>query len=177
VSVTTHYGHFAAIEALVAAKQGIFLDVGCADHKSKGAVGMDIRPLPGVDIVHSLLDIPWPLPDACCLRILASHIWEHLPPDRINGVMDECWRVMRPDGQLLISMPYANSMRAMQDPTHYRCWNEVCAQYYDPAYPLYQVYRVQPWKVELNQWSSEGDIAIVLAKRTLAEASTCAYGK
>lgn len=163
------------LAALLNTKKGIFLDIGCSDHKSPGAVGMDIRPLPGVDIVHDMTVIPWPLPDACCLRILASHILEHIPPDRIFPILDECWRIMQPNGQLLIAMPYANSPRAMQDPSHYRCWNEACCQYYDPQYPLFNVYRPRPWKVELNEWQSIGDISIIMAKRTIEDAARCAY--
>lgn len=166
-----------AVMALVEANKGIFLDVGCSDHKSKDSIGMDIRAVEGVDIVHSLLDIPWPLPDTCCKRILASHILEHLPPDRIFAVMDECWRVMQPQGQLLIAMPYANSARAMQDPSHYRCWNEVCAQYYDPDYGLFQVYWPRPWKIEQHYWDELQDLRIIFAKRTLDEAVQCPYGQ
>ena len=145
----------------------IFLDLACGDRKSPGAVGLDIRPLDGVDIVHDLRRLPWPLPDAACHRILASHILEHLPPDVVFAVMDECWRVMQTGGQLLVAMPYGASPRALQDPSHYRCWTEVCPQYFDPQYPLYQVYRPKPWKVELNEWHSVGDLNVIFSKVAL----------
>src|SRR2546421_152960 len=32
--------------------------------------------------------------------------------------MDECWRIMKPGGQLMITTPYAGSFGFWQDPTH-----------------------------------------------------------
>lgn len=167
---------------LINAHKGIWLDIGCGPHKSAGAIGMDKRALPGIDIVHNLLEMPWPLPDACCRRILASHIIEHLPPDRIWEIMDECWRVMLPEGQLIITMPYGTNARALQDPSHYRCWIEACPQYFDPVFPLYTVTYPKPWKIGHNQqgelnlwWAADGDITVIFDKRTLEDAATCAY--
>jgi hypothetical protein len=59
---------------------GIQLDVGCGGNKQQGFVGIDVRPIEGVDIVHDLNLFPWPLPDDCVLRAVASHLMEHIPP-------------------------------------------------------------------------------------------------
>ena len=106
------------ITTLIAANQGIFLDVGCSDHKSAGSLGMDKRAVDGVDIVHDMEMLPWPLPDACVKRMLASHIVEHLNPALSVDILNEMHRVMQPKGQLLIATPYAGSPRFWQDPTH-----------------------------------------------------------
>lgn len=60
---------------------GIKLDVGCGANKA-GAdfVGMDVRKLPGVDIVHNIEKFPWPIPDESCSLIVASHVLEHINP-------------------------------------------------------------------------------------------------
>lgn len=163
------------IVKLIAEKQGVFLDIGCSDHKSPGSIGMDIRAVQGVDIVHNIEVTPWPLPDVCCFRILASHIIEHLDPARIVAILDEAWRVMLPEGQLCIAMPYAGSPRFWQDPTHKHAWNEVTAQYWSPACPLYEVYRPKPWNIDLNEWQSIGDLNCVLSKMTEEEASKFPY--
>jgi hypothetical protein len=66
---------------LLSSKGGIMLDVACGENKQgPDWVGMDYRPLDGVDIVHNLLEFPWPLPDSCVLRAVCSHIVEHIPP-------------------------------------------------------------------------------------------------
>ena len=40
---------------------GETLDIGCGQSKTAGAVGIDILPGAGVDIVHDLNKLPWPL--------------------------------------------------------------------------------------------------------------------
>ena len=37
------------------------LDLGCGDNKVEGAGGLDNVSLSGVDIVHDLLDFPYPI--------------------------------------------------------------------------------------------------------------------
>lgn len=143
---------------------GIWLDVGCGDHKHEGTIGMDRREVQGVDIVHDLESIPYPLPDECCRRILASHIVEHLNPAKMVSIMDEWWRLMKPYGQLIIAMPYAGSPRFHQDPTHIHAWNETTPSYFDPAHPLYDVYKPKPWHIDQCAWHSIGDLEVILSK-------------
>jgi len=157
-------GESPAIAELIAAKQGIFLDVGCSDHKAPGSIGLDKRDVVGVDIVHDIEVTPWPLPDGCAYRILMSHVVEHLDPAHIVAIMDECWRVLRLEGQLYIAMPYAGSPRFWQDPTHKHAWNEATAFYFTPGHPLYEVYRPRPWAVDLCEWQSIGDLTVVFRK-------------
>ena len=59
---------------------GIKLDIGCGDNKQVGFVGMDIRELDGVDIVHNIEQFPYPLPDESCSMVVASHVLEHVNP-------------------------------------------------------------------------------------------------
>jgi len=69
------------VEELIAEKAGINLDIGCGANKiGPDYVGIDMRDLPGVDIVHNLLTYPWPLPDSCALSAWSSHLVEHIPP-------------------------------------------------------------------------------------------------
>lgn len=107
-----------ALRKLFTSKLGIDLDVGCGEAKQKNFVGMDIRKVKGVDVIHSAEVFPWPFPSACCNKILLSHMWEHIKPWLTIKFMNECWRVMKEDGQLLISTPYAGSFGYWQDPTH-----------------------------------------------------------
>lgn len=69
------------LDELLDIRAGILLDIGCGGNK-KGSefVGMDLRPLPGVDIVHDVTNFPWPLPDESVLTAVCSHLVEHIPP-------------------------------------------------------------------------------------------------
>jgi SAM-dependent methyltransferase len=146
-------------------KLGIRLDIGCSDHKQPHWIGMDIRNLPGVDVVHDAQKFPYPFEDNCCFQILLSHLWEHIEPKYRVDMMNELWRIMKPEGQLLISVPYYLSIGACQDPTHYTCPNEATFTYFDPAYPLWQIYKPHPWRLVQNNYSMTGNMEVILEKR------------
>jgi SAM-dependent methyltransferase len=69
------------LDELLAERAGIQLDIGCGANKAgSDYIGLDMRPLEGVDIVHDVLDFPWPLPDESVIRAICSHLVEHIPP-------------------------------------------------------------------------------------------------
>lgn len=146
------------IDRLIAEHSGIALDIGCGANKQPGHVGLDIRALPGVDIVHDINDIPWPLPDGCVRAAFASHLVEHIPPHNFGFVnfMNEVWRIMQVEGQFAISTPHGRSYGFLQDPTHTNPCVEATWQYFCPlmqdAYThqvsetmLYYIYEPHPW--------------------------------
>lgn len=94
------------------------LDVGCGNRKQPGWIGMDARALDGVDIVHDIEELPWPIPDNSCGVVLMSHVWEHLKPWLSIRIMEEMWRVLAPGGQLQLVTPYGWSHGFVMDPTH-----------------------------------------------------------
>lgn len=163
------------LDALIKKNSGIRLDVGCGGNKQTGFVGLDVRPLPGVDIVHDVEQVPYPIPSEVCTHILLSHLIEHMCPKRVFGIMNELWRIMKPEGQLMISSPYGGSKGFWQDPTHTHGWNENTALYFDP-YPavmggqrsiLYDIYKPSPWKIIKNSWWENGNMEIIMEKRAI----------
>lgn len=150
------------MEDLFKKKSGIHLDIGCGENRQPNYVTMDIRKLPNIDIVWDVTKFPYPIPDNTCLTVLMSHLWEHIEPKYRVDVMNELWRIMKPGGQLLLSSPYANSFGAMQDPTHYGAPNEATFTYFDPGYPLYNVYKPKKWKLISNLYSLVGSMEVVM---------------
>lgn len=149
--------------------KGISLDVGCGENKQEGCVGMDVRKLEGVDIVHNLEKIPYPLPNESCSLIVASHIVEHINPQNFGfiNVMNEWWRVMKKGGRLMIAMPYGTSHGFVQDPTHVNPCNETTWIYFDPTIPnssLSNIYRPKPWKILKCVFSPTGNLEVILGK-------------
>lgn len=162
------------VEKILSKESGIRLDLGCGHRKNKGFVGIDIRELPGVDVIHDLQKFPYPLPDECCVVITGSHIVEHINP--ANGIffrmMDELWRIAQPDCQLAFSHPYGVNELFVQDPTHCNPCNQATWQYFDPRFPLYDVYKPKPWFIETGfpVWNSEGNMEVLFHKIGLQEA-------
>ena len=143
-------------------KAGIRLDIGCGNNKQSGYVGMDIRNVPGVDIVHDAQKFPYPIPANSCVVILLSHLWEHIEPKNRVDLMNELWRIMQPQGQLQLSTPYYLSFGAYQDPTHYPCPNEATFTYFDPKMPMYQIYQPKPWKLIRNNYVMTGNMEVLM---------------
>lgn len=84
--------------------------------------------------------------------------------------MDEVWRVMKPDGEFGLALPYGSSPGFLQDPTHINQCNEATWWYFDPLEPstngvLYRIYKPKPWKIKLNAYTREGNMEVVLIKR------------
>ena len=94
------------------------LDLGCGDNKVEGAVGLDNIALPEVDIVHDLLHFPYPIKANSFDTIYLRHVIEHFNIDKINKIMNECYRILKKDGQLFINVPHVFSIAAFTDPTH-----------------------------------------------------------
>ena len=94
------------------------LDLGCGDNKVEGAVGLDNIAQTGVNIVHDLLHFPYPIESNEFDTIYLRHVIEHFNIDEINKIMNECYRILKKDGQLFINVPHVFSIAAFTDPTH-----------------------------------------------------------
>lgn len=133
---------------------------------------MDFRALPGVDIVHDMEEFPWPLEDESCLTVLASHVLEHVKPWKFFDpagrpcVMGELWRILKPQGQVLVSCPYGVGPGFVQDPTHCNPISEATLQYFDPRCGLWNVYQT-PWMFEIEhiRFTQDQFLEAILSKR------------
>lgn len=157
-----------SVDALLKKNSGIFLDIGCGAAKQPGWVGIDLRDLPGVDIVHDVEEYPWPLPDECVKMAKASHLVEHINPHKFGFVnfMDEVWRVMKVEGEFAISLPHGSSQGFIQDPTHCNPCNEATWDYFCPDRPseLYYIYTPKPWRVKYLTANPSANMEVVLVK-------------
>jgi len=73
-----------------------------------------------------------PLPDDSCKRILADNVLEHIGPnDDFILVMNECLRVLKPEGRFEILVPFWSSPSAHKDPTHCRYFDTKTFSYFE----------------------------------------------
>lgn len=147
------------------------LDLGCGDNKEQdvGWIGMDVRALLGVDVVQDLQKFPWPFADGTFSLLSAHHVIEHLDPTNFGFIkfMNECWRVLKYDGQFRISTPYAGNTMWWSDPTHLMGFVPQTFHHFDPLAPMqtYRVYEAAPWKINQVMWAPDGNLEVLLSKR------------
>lgn len=85
-------------------QQHILLELGSGAKKGKnGWTTIDIW---GADINHDLRK-GIPLPDNSVDRIYTSHMFEHIPYKSLLNFINECFRVLKPGGELSVCVPNA----------------------------------------------------------------------
>ncbi len=107
------------------------LDIGCGRSKFKGTLGVDLVPLPGVDVAADL-NTGLPFKDSSVDEIYTSHTLEHVQD--FTGVMEELWRICRPNALVHIWVPHASCpFVTWIDPTHRRGMTIETFSYFNPA--------------------------------------------
>ena len=94
----------------------VIIDFGCKKDRRSGAIGVDIDPLVGPDIVHDLNRFPYPFPDNHADEIYAIHLIEHL--DHPRDFLAEIYRILKPGGWALIETPHFSNHCAYSEPEH-----------------------------------------------------------
>jgi len=110
------------------------LDLGCGENKVKGAVGLDNVSLSGVDIVHDLLDFPYPIENESYDIIYLRNVIEHFYLNDIKKIFNECSRILDFDGMLYITVPHVFSVSAFTDPTHKQFFTFGSGYFWDKKY-------------------------------------------
>ena len=154
------------------------LQLGCGVRPLKDAVNHDLWPHHDyVDVAWDLDIIPWCFEDASFDKVVALDVMEHLTVD-VQQWLDECWRILKPGGQLVLRLPGWNNPVSWRDPTHRRVFHEETFFYWDRQQPLWRDYGSfyfgesyrQWWVVErverVNPPTPTGDLGFVLRKET-----------
>lgn len=143
------------------AMDDIKLNIGCGSAKKDGWIGIDIRPLDGVDVVWDLTKFPWPFANDSCNEMEMDQVWEIIEPKYRVRLMDELWRIAGVGCRLTVRAPHATTFGAAQDPLHYGCPNEATFWYFDPRHPLYAEYLPLPWTIVEHGMSACNVVAIM----------------
>lgn len=83
----------------------IKLNLGCGSDIRPGYINIDIRELPGVNLVLNLEADPLPYDDNSVDEILAKDVIEHFSFRNIERVLKEWHRVLKPGGLLTVQTP------------------------------------------------------------------------
>lgn len=108
------------------------LDIGCGLNKRDGYLGIDRSADVGADYQLDIEKATFPFDDSSVDEIYCGHLVEHLS-DLIT-FMNECHRVLKPNGVITVLAPYYTAIQASQDPTHVRYINERTFHYFTDEY-------------------------------------------
>ena len=85
--------------------QNIKLNLGCGNDIRFGYINIDIRPLKGVNLVLDLENQSLPFQDNLVSEIVAQDIIEHVSYYKVENLLKECFRVLKPKGTIYIRTP------------------------------------------------------------------------
>ena len=159
-----------AVGGTVTVLSGIRVDIGSGAATRPGWVGLDNRGHPAVTHVWDLEQMPWPLADRCAVQVYAGHVVARINPARFGFIwfMNEVWRLLQPGCEFLITTYYGVGTRYIGDAAACNPVNESTFYSFDPAHKsgLWHVYQPQPWQICDMSWVVEGNIEVLLRKRS-----------
>jgi len=140
-------------------KTGLKLNLGCGKVPMEGYVNIDIAT--DCDVTLDLEDAKFPFADGSCDEIHASHVFEHIR--NIIPLMNECQRVLKPKGKMVVMVPCYPAPEAFSDPTHVRFFTTKSFEYFDRRSPLWAAheYGIKPFsftKVNLQAWNLTAEL-------------------
>lgn len=100
----------ARVDAMRAAGD-LRLNVGCGHKPDAGRINIDMRELPGVDVLAAADDLPFAPGEV--QEVFSAHVLEHFPQDTLRRSLLPAWvALLRPGGQLRAVVPDAQAMLA-----------------------------------------------------------------
>lgn len=111
------------------------LNLGCGLDIKSGYINLDIKKLLGVDVTHDLTSFPYPFGDNTFEVVEMHHVLEHL--ENPLKIIEELWRISKPGGKIIISVPHWSHFTAYGDFTHRNYFSSALFIYYEDGNPKY----------------------------------------
>jgi len=81
------------------------LNLGCGLDKKQGYINIDIRKEVKPDLIWNLENIPYPFESNSIEEIIAKDVLEHFPFRKVENILKEWFRILKPQGKLYIQTP------------------------------------------------------------------------
>ncbi|MBK1713816.1 hypothetical protein CKO43_13630 [Rubrivivax gelatinosus] len=117
------------------------LNLGCGSRPMPGFLNVDLVAGSGVDQVVDL-EQPLPFDDMSFDLVVADNVFEHIR--NYLALLQECSRILRPGGTLVVDVPYFRSAGAFIDPTHCNYFTLRSMRYFVPDTYESRHYRYLP---------------------------------
>ena len=85
------------------------INLGCGHKPMDGYINVDMRALPGVDVVATVDSLPFE--ESSVVEVYSSHLIEHFPEEKlVRHILPHWLRVLKPGGTVRIVAPDAGAM-------------------------------------------------------------------
>jgi hypothetical protein len=149
------------------------LELGCGRKPTPGYIHHDRWVhTPHVDLAFDLNRRPWPIEIEAVDEILAIDVFEHLSLE-VREWLDECHRILRSNGTLVMRLPAWDNPLSYRDPTHRRVFHPESFLYWCPQNPgqVWQEFGQYYFGLGYNRWWKQvsmvrehGDLRFTLVK-------------
>ena len=134
------------------------LNLGAGNKPLIGYENYDINPKQGVKRIDLETD-KLPHEENSVDEILMEHTLEHI--GNIKHVMNECHRVLKPGGQLMVEVPRFPHEDSVKDPTHVRFFVPETFKYFEYDKTT-EMYGFERWRVVNLNDTTEHVIKVIL---------------
>jgi len=106
-------------------------------------------------VCYDLNEKPWPWGDGWCDHVIMRDGIEHLAGGTFVEIMEEVWRMLKPNGEFHCQVPNAANYNAFTDPTHQMFFTDRSFDYFDPStvigglLPHYSACKFKILKIEM----------------------------
>lgn len=146
----------------------ISLGAGEEPELGDGWVNVDLIQLPDIQVVHDLNQYPWPFDNGSADYIKAKDLIEHVLPVTLVKFIEECYRILKPNGTLWIQTPSWDADFLWIDPTHVRGFDKRSFDFFDPDTDFGRAtgfYSKAKFKVEVKELENK-NLQFTLIKRS-----------
>lgn len=103
---------------------------GAGKDRKEGFTHVDMISFPGIDVVWKCPD-PLPFSDSSVEEVFSQDFLEHIRPEDKIPLMNEIWRVLKPDGWMEHIIPLAGSRDDFGSPSHLSHWHPQQFEHFD----------------------------------------------
>ena len=130
------------------------LNLGCGEKVREGYIGVDIKPF-GNNVVLDVRDGLKTWGDNVIEAIIADNLIEHLTNTEVTNLLNECWRVLKRNGELHIIVPHQKNDGAWVL-SHKSYYTEATFKFFERD--DLDVYGFKKWKIKKIVTNSHQDI-------------------
>ena len=147
-------------------QKSTILNLGAGQKIIEGAINLDIKNGEKIDTVCDIRD-GLPFDDESMTEVIADYVLcQVCEPEKFRFVLNEIWRVLKPNGWLKLRVPDARFPAAFQDPMDCRRFVKETFDYFNKDHYRFKAfnYNFKPWTIVKIEQEREDRLYVEMRK-------------